>query len=63
MLNMAAFSGVIKEIQSFRHGEEGTVKRHRSPPTVNFVEQRNIFKFAVDLDNSTRHFVVVSKIL
>ena len=36
--NMAAFSGVVKEIQSFRHGLEGTFKRHRSPRTVNFDE-------------------------
>ena len=60
---MAALCGVIKVILSFRHGEEGTVERNRTRRTVNFNEQRNIFKFVVHLDNVTRHFVVVSYFL
>ena len=44
---MAALCGVVKVILSFfRHGEEGTVERHRSRLTVlNFDEQRNISLF------------------
>ena len=45
--NRAALCGVVKVILSFfRHGEEGAlVERHRSRPTVNFDEQRNISIF------------------
>ena len=55
---MAALCGVIKVILSVSHSEEGT--KHRIRRTVNFDEQRNIFKpFADHLDNTTRHFVAV----
>jgi len=49
---MAALCGVVKVIFSFfRHGEEGSVKRHRSRLIVNFDEQRNISIFKKHLCN------------